>query len=92
MNTSYFHGSKIAEARKKENSNEKRTCFYSSVSMNGQEAQRQWHGHARDSRGYSLEDGQEPLLPEAPECANKQTQAIYNRSQRRCHLFLSNKA
>ena len=41
MNTSYFHGSKIAEARKKENSNEKRTCFYSSVSMNGQEAQRQ---------------------------------------------------
>jgi len=83
-----FSWQKIEKTLLKENSNEKRTCFYSSMSMNGQEAQRQWHGHARDSRGYSLEGGQELLLlEEAPELANEQTQAIYNPSQRHRHLF-----
>ena len=68
-----FMEEKMAEVGKKESSNEKRTCFHSSMSTNGQEAQRQWHGHARDSGGYSLDGGQEPLIPEAQECANKQS-------------------
>ena len=36
-----FSWQKIEETLLKENSNEKKTCFYSSMSMNGHEAQRQ---------------------------------------------------
>lgn len=55
------------------------------VSINGQKAENERHGHGHRSRPNSLKSGREPPLLQAPKGSNKQPHPIHHHCYHMCH-------